>query len=70
MSYTRKTNYLKFEYKVNDSPLVRVDSITDLGVTIKSNLSFDMHINRLVSEAYRNLGFVMRLTSDFSNIVA
>jgi len=66
--YTKKKNYLEFENNINESPLVRVDSITDLGVTMKSNLSFDIHIKGIISDAFRNLGFVMRQGIDFSNI--
>ena len=68
MSYTSKRNYLQFEYSINESSLVRVVSVTNLGVTIKSNLSFDIHIKRIIGDAFRNLGFVMRQGSDFSNI--
>ena len=68
MTYTRKSKYLEFKYMIDDVPLERVNFITDLGVTLQSNLTFDLHINRIIKEALRNLGFVIRLGSDFTNI--
>lgn len=43
MSYTMKTNYLKFEFNIDDTSQVQIDSITDLGVALQSSLFFDMH---------------------------
>ena len=67
MTITRKVNYVKFNYNVNGIAMNRTESVSDLGVTIKSNLTFTTHINEVINNATRNLGFVMRLGKEFSD---
>ena len=68
ISFTRQLNCYKHDYTINDVTLNRVDTVTDLGVSIRSNLTFDAHINRIVNEASRNLGFIIRQGKAFTNI--
>ena len=67
ISFTTRKSLLNFEYHINRTPLKRVETVTDLGVTIKSNMTFNEHIDRIVSEAYRNLGFITRVSKDFKS---
>ena len=43
-------------FHLGDVNLQRVQEGKDLGVTISSNLSWDLHVKRIVSKAYRILG--------------
>lgn len=59
---------LQTNYRINNSALPKVDTIKDLGVTFDSKLKLYVHINSIVSKAYRMLGFIMRTTKDFTDI--
>lgn len=62
MSITRKAevNKVKFNYKINNEVIPRVNSKRDLGVTIDSKLSFAEHIGEVTRKAYQMLGFIFR----------
>lgn len=47
--------------------LNRRDNITDLGVIFQSNLDFSLHINNLISRAFKKLSFLKRKCYDFTN---
>ena len=49
------------EYHLGDVILQRVQEVKDLGVTISSNLSWDLHVTRIVLKANRMLGLVLLL---------
>ena len=48
------------EYHLGDVILQRVQEEKDLGVTISSNLSWDLHVTRIVLKANRMLGLLKR----------
>lgn len=68
VTFSRKlpTNTLHYDYKIGAQTLTRGSSIRDLGVTHDSKLLFDDHVENIVSRAYRSLGFLMRITKDFT----
>lgn len=68
MPFTNRHVSLCTEYRINSQVLERVNFIKDLGVTFDSKLRFDIHINNTVNKGYRMLGFVTRITKDFTNI--
>lgn len=68
ISFSNKTHKIQYVYKLNTINLNKTESIKDLGVTFDSKLTSKAHIQTIVSKAYRNLGFVMRITKDFSNV--
>ena len=68
LSYSRKSQTLIYFYHINNFPLHRSDSITDLGVTFDVKLDFSLHTNMIISKAYKKLGFLKRKTKDFSNL--
>ena len=70
VTYTTKKTFIDFQYTINSFPVTRVETIQDLGVTIDSNLSFGKHICLAVREAYRSLGFIIRISRDFQNFNA
>lgn len=45
-----------------------MDSIRDLGVTFDSKLLFDEHVHAIVKKASRALGFVLRMSAEFTSI--
>lgn len=68
ISFSTKRMPIDFSYVLNNTELKRVYEIKDLGVTFDSKLRFDIHIRNIVAKSYRNLGFVMRLTKEFTKI--
>jgi hypothetical protein len=68
VTFTRKTKPLLFDYKVNGSILSRRESIKDLGVIFDSKLSFVEHIGTIAGTAFRALGFVLRISKEFSDV--
>lgn len=67
VSYSRKKYPILFNYKVDNTLLQRVQTIKDLGVTFDEKLSFNNHIENIVSSALKQLGFIIRTTSCLSN---
>ena len=49
-----------FTYKLNNTVLKDADSHTYLGVDISSDLTWNSHINRIISKANKSLGFLRR----------
>jgi hypothetical protein len=45
ISFSRKTNVPKYDYKLCQSSITRTDSIKDLGVYIDAKLHFHDHVN-------------------------
>ena len=57
---TRRKSPVIHEYHLSDVILQRVQEEKDLGVTISSNLSWDLHVTRIVLKANRMLGLLKR----------
>lgn len=70
MSFSRRreTNLEYFNYNINGSPLMRINSIRDLGVVFNSKLSFENHVHNITSSAYKTLGFISRSLNKFKQI--
>lgn len=68
VAFSNKRVPLHFDYKINSDSIDRVNEVKDLGVIFDSKLSFRSHVQSIVKKAYRNLGFVIRTTKDFSNL--
>jgi hypothetical protein len=58
---------VKFQYDIGDSDLERVDVIDDLGVLVDCRMPFVDHIGSIVSKSARILGFIKRISRDFSD---
>lgn len=67
--FTRKTipNRILLPYRLGNSDLNRVYEVCDLGIIFDDRLKFDKHISSISTRAYRNLGFLMRITHQFTN---
>ncbi|XP_063914268.1 ankyrin-1-like [Zophobas morio] len=69
MSLTNKSCKLSFNYTINLNILSRVDSFRDLGIMFDSKLTFSLHISNIIAEAFKSLGFIIRSSSSFNNII-
>jgi hypothetical protein len=47
-------------YYIDDSPIPRQNSTIDLGVTVTDDLSFELHINTIVSKARQRISVLFR----------
>lgn len=68
ISYTRKRNKIAHDYCINQQVLKRVTSIRDLGIIMDSMLSFNNHIDHVLASAFRNLGFILRISKPFNKL--
>ena len=53
--------FLLIVYTINNRPLRGVQSVKDLGVSVTSDLSWNFHINALVSKCNRMMRVLKRL---------
>lgn len=67
MSYNRKQRPILYPYSVVGEELERPGSLKDLGVIFDPMLTFVEHINKVVLEAGRILGFVVRNCRNFDD---
>lgn len=67
MSFTRKTNWLCYTYRLNGVVLTRCTSQRDLGVIFQSSLLFRDHIEKCVADCNRYLGVLYRLLWFFNS---
>ncbi|CAH2095134.1 unnamed protein product [Euphydryas editha] len=70
MSFSRARTPQHHPYLIEGEPLKRVTEVRDLGVRFTTDLNFREHITGICKKAYRNLGFVLRQSHDFTNIKA
>lgn len=69
ITFTRKMkNELHTSYKINQTTLKNTELIKNLGVFIDRKMTFDPHINQLISKVKRNMGFILRNSRNFKNI--
>lgn len=67
-SFTRKLNPIIYDYKLKNSDIIRVNFIRDLGIIFDSKLLFDKHIDYIVNKASKALGFILRISVDFTSL--
>ena len=68
MSFHKKRNPFEFMYAIDATPLTKCTTFKDLGVIFDPKLSFSCHINTVATESYRQLGFLIRNTKNFTDI--
>lgn len=68
ISFSRKKQTILFDYVLLGTQIERVSQVKDLGVILDSQLSFKQHISYAVNKASRVLGFIFRISKDFTNI--
>lgn len=64
---SKKKNVFVNNYTLNGA-LPSADSIRDLGVTFRSDLSFESHIQLIGNRTFKTLGFILRSSKYFKNI--
>ena len=67
MSFHRKRSPILFAYNINNTELLRVNEITDLGITYTVNMSFNNHIDKCIAKANYTFGFDKRWTNEFTD---
>lgn len=68
IAFTNKNVSIPVTYHINHTPLIQVNQIKDLGVILDSKLKFDKHIEMITNKAYKMLGFINRITKEFTDI--
>lgn len=63
LSITRKKHPIVNDYVIDGNPIVRKDSLKDLGVVTTTTLKWGLHISNVCTKAQQMLGFLHR-TSD------
>lgn len=67
ISYGRKRSPIRFPYELSGTTLERVKCVRDLGVTLDEKLTFNCHLNDVISRANKQLGFVLKVSSGFKD---
>jgi hypothetical protein len=67
MSFSLKKENIRFDYTLSLNLLNRPETIKDLGVIFDRNLSFTSHIDHVVSDSMKQLGFLIRNSRDFQS---
>lgn len=67
MSFSRRLVPFQYAYIMDGATLARINEVKDLGLTFVSNLSFNKHIDIMISQSYKALGFLIRMSRGFSN---
>lgn len=69
MRFTKNiTNRFDNFYHLNSNYLTFLESYDDLGVVFDTKLTFKPHFSKIVSKAYRMLGFLFRSSKSFKSI--
>lgn len=68
ISFSKKKNNIFFNYTfTNQSPVLYVDQVDDLGVLFNNKFTFNEHIDKICKKALQRLGCVTRYSREFSN---
>jgi Reverse transcriptase (RNA-dependent DNA polymerase) len=67
VSFGRGSKPVVFQYSIGGTDLERVNRIKDLGVIIDDRMTFVSHIEAVVAKSARMLGFVKRISKEFSD---
>jgi hypothetical protein len=68
ISFSRGSKPVMFQYVIGDSDLERFGVIIDLGVLVDSRITFFNHIELIVSKSAIMLGFIKRISGEFSDL--
>lgn len=60
MTFTRSTNMHLNSYSINNTAIENVSTLKYLGVYLSSNLTWNEHIDAIISKASKTLGFIRR----------
>lgn len=68
ITFTRNRLSVPTKYAINNHTLNSINKIKDLGVIVDSKLRFELHVEEIIQRSLRNLGFIFRTTTKFTNI--
>uniref|UniRef100_A0A6P7FX35 Uncharacterized protein LOC114331715 n=1 Tax=Diabrotica virgifera virgifera TaxID=50390 RepID=A0A6P7FX35_DIAVI len=68
MRFYRTNNLLLYDYSINTSLLSSQTVIKDLGIWLDTSLTFHEHFKTIINKSLRLLGYIKRVTSDFTSI--
>lgn len=66
IKFSGKRNILQYDYYINTHKLAELDTIRDLGILYYLKLTFSPHINNVIKNSSKLLGFVIRNCSNIS----
>lgn len=67
IAFTRKRNISNFTYTLCNTDLDKVKVIKDLGITLDSKLTLDIHIQNIIARGFKMYNFVIRSSCNFKN---
>ena len=65
MVFTRCKKEIIFPYNISGTILPSPSIVKDLGIFYDSKLTFEPHVNQVINNAYKTLGFIMRIGREF-----
>lgn len=67
ITFFRGNNPIRFNYTIDNKSIERVTNIRDLGVILNERLTFNSHINHIVSKAKSRLAWIKRYSKEFDD---
>jgi hypothetical protein len=67
ISFRRNVRHVLFDYRISGSTLRCNEEIRDLGVLLDSKMTFLCHIEAVITKSSRMLGFIKRVSREFSD---
>lgn len=68
ITFSRSAKAIQFSYKLKAQVLIKVTEVRDLGVIHDTKLTYNKHLDYIINKANRSLGFIRRVSSEFTNI--
>lgn len=67
ITFSKNIDLVNFNYNIDSKILKKVEQIKDLGVLLDSKWSFRFHFDKIVAEANKMLGFIVRSCQVFKD---
>lgn len=67
MTFSRKSNSIRFDYSIESAHLQRNQTFMDLGILFDTKCSFNAHIDYILSKSYSKLGCVLRWSRELKD---
>lgn len=65
INFSKKKTIIKHDYTLCGNKLNRVTNLRDLGILFDCKLHLDLHIENIITKAFKMYGFVTRVATDF-----
>nr|CAI5855778.1 unnamed protein product [Callosobruchus analis] len=66
--FSNKNQTVVYDYDIGGVPLNRLDEIKDLGVLFNSKNCFNSHMEAIIADIYKKLGFVIRCGRELQDV--